>query len=669
MKRFIKTSKFSVAAGLLLVLLLSACSADSPTAPERTPPPSGGGGGGTAPTAWSISVAASPNQVTVVPESTLTANVTVTVRRTSDGAVPPDGTTVVLGTTSGQLTSSLGTGGAVATALTGGVGGATLVASAVAVGTITLQAQLEQSAGQATIRLLEAPPPALFLVESVTPNSGSESGRRVTVRGQGFAEPVRVFFGGLRAEVIEVGQRTIAVQVPAIEELPANTTRTVDVAVTINVNDPVTPSQTDTLTQGFTYAGETVDIPALTSLTPTSGPNEGGTVVTIFGEGFSRSIQLFFGIASTRIEAEVINVSSTQIRARTPSATGFNAANANSLVDVQLRNLDTGLQATLAQAFQYGTTGNVDPLIITSAAPTEGPYFGGFNVTVFGRGFEEPVAVGLGGFAAQIISVTGTEIIARAPRVQLASCNDETAAIGVTNIETGESGLGPDFTFRALAPAIFNVSPTISGAGGGGPVTVTGANIFAGEPYRLLFGDTGDEAAAGNISISDGLITATIPAFAGMFEEEACDANNDGFDGDRFIPARVDVTLINLATSCDDVFSNSFTYTPGDTSCRGDTAPPPAPVAPTAVFLIGTQNDATGVVTFVNLSTAGDLPVSYNWIFQNGSPASHNANGTAGSETPNPPSVTFPGTGTYTVTLQATNAGGSSTASVDVVIP
>lgn len=668
MKRFVIRSKFTASAGLLLALLLGACSADSPTAPERTPPPANGGGGGTAPTAWSITVSADPNRATVAFATTLTSNVTVTVRRTSDGALPPDGTTVILGTSAGTLTSSLGTGTSVATALTGGVGVASFSVPSENPSTITLQAQLEQSVGQETIRLLEAPPPPIFIVEEVTPSTGPVEGRRVNIRGQGFEEPVRVFFGSLRGEVISVGPRTIVAQAPPIDELAANTFLTVDVSVTINVNDPVTPSQTDTLTQGFTYVGETVDIPSITSLTPTSGPNEGGTIVTVFGEGFSREVQLFFGTATTRIEAEVINVSSTQIRARTPSATGFNAANANSLVDVRVRNLDTGLQSTLTQAFQYGTSGS-DPVVITSVGPNEGPYFGGFNVTVFGRGFEEPVAVGLGAFASQIISVSGTEIIVRAPRVQLSGCADESSPTSVTNIETGETAGGPNFTFRALGPAIFDVSPTVSSSAGGGTVTVTGSNIFGGEPYRLLFGDSGDEAAAGNIVVADGVITATIPGFAGMFDEEECDDDGDGTTGNRFIPTRVDVTLINLATSCDDVFSNAFTYNPTDASCRGDAAPPPAPVAPTALFQIASQNNGTGVVSFANLSTPGDLPVSYSWLFQNGNPLTHNANGTAGAPTPNPPPVTFPGSGTYTVTLQASNAGGSSTATLEVVIP
>jgi hypothetical protein len=64
-----------------------------------------------------------------------------------------------------------------------------------------------------------------------------------------------------------------------------------------------------------------------------------------------------------------------------------------------------------------------------------------------------------------------------------------------------------------------------------------------------------------------------------QFATEACDDNNDGAQGVRFIPTAVDVTVQNLATTCTFTFTDAYAYNPADASCRNDTAvtPPATP--------------------------------------------------------------------------------------------
>jgi hypothetical protein len=61
-----------------------------------------------------------------------------------------------------------------------------------------------------------------------------------------------------------------------------------------------------------------------------------------------------------------------------------------------------------------------------------------------------------------------------------------------------------------------------------------------------------------------------------QFTTEACDDNDDGAQGERFIPTAVDVTVENLATTCTYTFPDGYAYNPSDTSCRNDTGEAPA---------------------------------------------------------------------------------------------
>jgi len=76
-----------------------------------------------------------------------------------------------------------------------------------------------------------------------------------------------------------------------------------------------------------------------------------------------------------------------------------------------------------------------------------------------------------------------------------------------------------------------------------------------------------------------------------------------------------------------------------------------APVAPVAAFSAASTVVSEGEsIQFTDESSNG--PTSWSWTFEGGSPATSNAQN---------PSVTYSTSGTYTVTLVATNAGGSST--------
>ena len=108
---------------------------------------------------------------------------------------------------------------------------------------------------------------------------------------------------------------------------------------------------------------------------------------------------------------------------RTPPAPGFGQNNLNDVVDILIRNLETGFATVTRRPSSTAPAATSVPFI-SSISPTEGLFTGGTLVTIFGQGFDEPVAVELGGFAQAIISVTATEIVVRTVAIDPPSCND-----------------------------------------------------------------------------------------------------------------------------------------------------------------------------------------------------------------------------------------------------
>ncbi len=620
----------AIIALLSLALWLGACDSNSPTAPRQQQPAPVPGT--TQPsTVWSLRVTASPNTIGIDGATPIASAITVEARRADNNQPAPNGATVLLSASFGTLTSSSGAvGSTVVVPIFQGQGSAVLAAPGTQAGTIVIQAQLEGSFGQTAISLEAMPEPDTLFIEAVTPNIGHpDGGTRVTVHGTGFDTPVRVFFGGVPGEVESVSGEQIVVYTPPVV-LPLGQTRTVSVQVTINVNEIDT--QSDTLGNGFTYTRDGKinpdPDPRILSITPRNGPNEGGTLVTIFGEGFSSQVQVLFGTGTALIAAEVRDVSPTRLLVLTPSATGPNSANQDRIVNLTVINLDNGKQAQLAAAFQYGSPSQ--QVLITSITPTEGLYLGGDRVTIFGQGFDEPVAVGLGTLAQSIISVSGTEIVVRTVPARLNSCQDLSGAASVVNIETGAGDLsGPVFTYRILVPSIRDISPTSSPQGGGGQISISGVRFVA--PIRVEFLFSTGAVAADNVFVdsSGTLITANIPGVPSgeVFPQEACDDNGDGTQGQRFLPIRVGIRVFNLDTTCQDTLANAFLFLPNDASCRNDTAPPPPPPPPVALaanFIYSSRQDtatARFTVTFTNTTTPLDYTgVSFEWDFRDGTP-------------------------------------------------
>lgn len=573
---------FAVAAVAFAAALAGGCSADEPATPSAPAGPTVPSAPTTA--TWTVGITTNPSNLSLPAEGSTnpvpTSTVTFTVRRQSDGSLAPTGLVVVATVTNGTLAAPLCPNSTIQYCLTTTNGQATTAFTPSAAGTAVISATVDGGTTAQTQIQVEGPGDSVSLLLShVQPSVVDPSGGDVvTIFGSNILTPVRVTVDGTQARVISVNSGAISVEVPpSTTAVPVGTTRPVTVTVISGVGTE--DESSDSLPNGLVYAqGGSVFQPEIFSVTPTTGPHEGGTPITINGRGFSSPVQVIFRFNARSgpldLEAQVTNVSSTQITARTPNITTF--VGSNELADpisatIRVINLNNGFSRDATQLFFYGSAAR-----LTSITPGEGSSQGGEQVRVTGNGFDEPLTVTIGGVGQQVVSVTGTQIVFRTVGLPNAACNARTTLpVAVTMVEGGARLEGVSYTYVGPPnPRIFGVSPSQGNVGS--TITISGDGFDA--PVRVLFG--GADGSSGTVnSVTPTSISVVVPTPPPgfTFDTEACDGNGDGIPGGvRNIPTRISLTVTNLDTGCTGSLSNAFTVNPLDTTCRNDQSSPPA---------------------------------------------------------------------------------------------
>ncbi len=231
---------------------------------------------------------------------------------------------------------------------------------------------------------------------------------------------------------------------------------TVDITVTTN-------SGTTAISAADQYTYTAVSAPTVTGLAPPTGPDSGGTSVTISGTNLDGVSSVTFG--GTEAESFSVNGAGTSITAVSPPGTG-------GVVDV-LVSAEGGPSAlTASDHFTYP-----QPVpTVTSVVPNSGPEAGGGSVTINGTGFIAGATVKFGSTSASVNSITPTAISAVVP------ASVSVTTVDVTVMTTG----GPSTTSSAdhysyqaglttpTTPIISNLPA--SGAFGGGFTAVVTTN-------------------------------------------------------------------------------------------------------------------------------------------------------------------------------------------------
>jgi large repetitive protein len=633
-------------AGLLAFAALTAAGCDStnPVAPDPTQPPATGPGSG----AWKVEIAADPAELPA--GGTAPATIAVTVTGQADGQPPPDGAKCAITTNVGSFASDKAVTVQDLELVQGRPTAAVRLYPPEEVGTATLLVQFENSFGQKSVAIKETVNPAFFLT-GIEPNFGSaEGGFVATIRGSGIRKPVRVTFGDVVAPLAgEPTETTIQVTVPRpATPVAVGESLTVNLTVRNALDDAVPIS--DTLPGAFTYTNGTAppERPVVFSVSPPTGPNEGGTPVTILGDGFVPPVQVIFGLRGAQgafegVEAQVVSASRTRISATTPSAVTLGQSLLNKQVDVLVRNVETGFSTIAVSAFRYVG----EDLFITDVMPREGTYRGGTTVTLLGQGFKAPVEVSFAGIGQQVKSTSASRIVVETVPVTVTGCNPPSGPVVVTNLDTGESATSQAlFSYTVATPFVGGIDPA-EGAQAGSPSAVLSGSFP--DPRGNLRVEFNGVASPGFNASSATALDVQVPAFTGQFDQVGCDDDGDGKQGMRNAAKAVNVRVLDTVTGCADTLPLGYTYLPDDTVCRDDQGPP------VAAFTYRVLSCAGGfTVQFTNTST-GSPATSFFWDFGDGT-----------QSTASSPQHLYAVSGTYTVTLTVSNAQGASSVSQSV---
>ena len=499
--------------GLALVGTIHvACSAD---APAPTPPNTGGGGGSTGASALQIRLFTSNANPVAGSCTAIQAIVTL------NGVSVPDGTGVSM--TTDLSTSFFQQNGLplISVVTTSGAATTALCSSATGLATVRATATSGGQTGTGTISIAFQPTPQVapfftFCSPSFGPSTG---GTALTISGGRFfgdTTTTRASFtaAGVTREALVTGvtETTVTVLTPSF---PEATSSSVPVSIALTFGTNTTQPVTLSLPNCFAFGTAGATIPTITAILPSSGTNDGLTRVTIIGSGFASPLQVFFGL----VEAQVLSVSFNQIVVLSPPASGAGLPNLNQNVSIRVHEVNSGLDAVKDAAFRYVTALQITAMD-NSFQRVDAPFS---PVTIHGQGFLAPVAVTLAGIPAKVISVSATELLVLPGAPFITACADILGPVSVTNIDSGDTKIGPVFTYQIAQtkPLITSVSP--SSGPPGTIVTISGSNL--GNITSVTFG--GRPAPISSVSSTSIVVTvpdtgATAPASRGLWQARCC---------------------------------------------------------------------------------------------------------------------------------------------------
>jgi hypothetical protein len=370
-------------------------------------------------------------------------------------------------------------------------------------------------------------------VSGVFPASGpAAGGTSVTVSGTGLADATLVSFGGAAGTITADSGTQITVTSP-----PGNGT------VGVEVTTPGGSSAGGM----FTYTAASALAPAVTGISPASGPAGGGTSVTITGTNLSGATKVSFASAAGTITSD----SGTKITAKSPAGTGT----------VTVTVTTPGGTAT-AGKFTYNPAATPAPTV-TGISPTSGTTAGGTSVKISGKNLSGATAVSFGSAGdGKITADSSTQVTATSPAGSAGTVNVTVTTKGGTSA----TSKADEFTYVAPAPSVTGISPDSGLAAGGTSVTITGKNLSG--ATGVGFGSYGDGKITADSSTQ---ITVTTPAGSGT----------------------VNITVTTPGGTSATSNADQFTYIPAPTvTSISPEADPPE----TTVTIYGTNlSGATGV--------------------------------------------------------------------------
>jgi hypothetical protein len=317
-------------------------------------------------------------------------------------------------------------------------------------------------------------------VTGVSLTSGpAAGGTSLTITGTGFTGATAVNFGTTFASF------TVNSDTSIVAVSPAAVADTVDVTVT----SPGGASATSASDQFMFVAA-----PSVSSVSPDSGPVDGGTTVTIAGSNFTDATAVSFGDTPAGFTVN----DDTSITAVSP------VAEAAGTVAVTVATIGGTSTSSSADRFTYSTVVSPFAPTITKVTPNFGPPAGGSSVTITGTNFLGATDVAFGTTPVGSFTMkSDTSITTTAPS------GVDTVDVRVTNA-FGSSAITSTDEF-SYGPRLTKIAPASGSAGGNTKVTISGHNF--GGTTDVVFGSA--SALSFKVNATGTSITAMTPPEAG----------------------------------------------------------------------------------------------------------------------------------------------------------
>jgi hypothetical protein len=355
-------------------------------------------------------------------------------------------------------------------------------------------------------------------VTGLTPSAGpTTGGNSVTVTGAGFAP-------GSGTTMLKFGTAlATSVACPSQTECTALAPAHAAGKVTVKaiVNKLASPK-----TAGSSYTFVTP--PSVTAISPSDGPEAGGTSITITGSNLSGASAVSFGAVPAK---SFTVLSATQISAVSPPGSGQ--------ADVAVTTAGGTSSSVAGDRFSY-----IAPPSISALVPREGPEAGGAAVTITGTHLATTSVVKFGASAAPSFSCGESECTATTP------AGSGTVDVTLTTVGGSTSPSPADRYIYVPRPAVTSVTPASGPEAGETPVVIEGANFTGASSVHF-----GSSAAKSFTVVSATQISAVSPAGTGT----------------------VDVTVTTTGGTSATGSADRFTYLalPGPMSAPGASSLPP----------------------------------------------------------------------------------------------
>jgi streptogramin lyase len=312
---------------------------------------------------------------------------------------------------------------------------------------VTTHAGTSTAGAAATYSYVKPPRP---VVTNISPTEEWARGvDDVTINGHNL-DGGKVFFGAVEAFNADCTSSECSLPYPPWPDQAG----TVDVTVQTAGGSSATGPQTK-----FTWIA-----PTITSVSPSSGWNDGSASVTVTGTHLKGG-SITFG---TKIAAQTC-ASDTTCVVTAPKTSG----GATGAVDVVATAADQSTRSPVTAASKFTYTARPLPTV-TSLSPNHGNLHGKETVTLNGTDLQGASKIAVAGISATIKGCTSTSCTFVTPAHAVGAVQ----VVVTTSAGDSASGAGSTFTYEAATiPTITSVSPASGSTVGGGTVTLTGTDL------------------------------------------------------------------------------------------------------------------------------------------------------------------------------------------------